>query len=146
LLPGGRQSPSRRFFLDQKTSTMTPTRQKALLVDRDGASIEQIKGRLVTLGFDVSVVTSGRACLQRLRRSSIDVLVLGTNVISESEPEVIDGIRKVRLKPSGIIATLGGDESVRQQLDIPHDLHLSEPEDVNELIEWVRGDWFCSCF
>jgi len=146
LLPGGRQSPSRRFFLDHKVSHKGPPHQKALLVEIDQQIVEKLRLELSKLGFSVNVACSGHDCAQRLRCSSFDVLILSADVVSQSDEQVLERIRKTRLKPSTIVAILGGHQDSVEQLNIPHDLHLASPLDLDQLVVWVTGEWFCSSF
>lgn len=114
---------------------------KKILVAEDNKLIQQtIAYKLVKDGFEVITVDDGRACLNMLENTNVDLLITDLYMPFVNGHEVISTIRNEwnNNLPIMVLSTAGAEDTVLKAFDLGGDDYMVKPFSLGELTIRVK--------
>ena len=114
---------------------------KRILVAEDNKLIQQtIAYKLVKDGFEVITVDDGKACLEKLESSEVDLLITDLFMPFINGHEVISTIRNEWKKnlPIMVLSSAGSEETVLKAFELGADDYMVKPFSLGELTVRVK--------
>ncbi|HET6557329.1 MAG TPA: response regulator transcription factor [Prolixibacteraceae bacterium] len=114
---------------------------KRILVAEDNKLIQQtIAYKLVKDGYDVITVDDGKACLELLENSKVDLLITDLFMPFVNGHEVISTIRNEwnNNLPIMVLSSAGAEESVLKAFELGGDDYMVKPFSLGELTIRVK--------
>jgi signal transduction histidine kinase len=119
-----------------------PTRQGRILVADDNADMRAYLMRILGERYDVDAVADGRAALEKLRRSTPDLVLTDVMMPSLDGFGVLAAIRndeRLRSLPVVLLSARAGEESRIEGLDAGADEYMVKPFSARELLACVAS-------
>jgi two-component system response regulator VicR len=114
---------------------------KRILVAEDNKLIQQtIAYKLVKDGFEVITVDDGKACLEKLEETEVDLLITDLFMPFINGHEVISTIRHEWKKslPIMVLSSAGSEETVLKAFELGADDYMVKPFSLGELTVRVK--------
>lgn len=117
--------------------TSPARRYHALIVEDDPAIRRLVEKLLLRQGIDIDTAADGRTAMEKLRRQAYSVLILDLMVPEVNGFELIDFLKKERLRtPVAVVSAVSQQSLSNLDLDIVK-LVISKPFDVDEFVKAV---------
>lgn len=113
-------------------------RATVLVVDDDPAIGRTLRLNLRARGYEVEVVTDGRAALQVVAARPPDLAILDLGLPDVDGIQVLARLRRTSDIPLLVLSARYGSETKVQALDLGADDYLTKPFDINELLARIR--------
>jgi two-component system KDP operon response regulator KdpE len=112
---------------------------RILVVDDEPEIGRALRVNLTAHGYDVTVVTSGEAALERLRvEHPPDLMILDLGLPGISGLEVCRRVRETSALPIIVLSVKGEEHDKVAALDLGADDYIAKPFGMNELLARVR--------
>jgi signal transduction histidine kinase/CheY-like chemotaxis protein/purine-cytosine permease-like protein len=134
------RAPRRRIKLEDQMSGYLGPRKRILVVDDQASQRAVLSAMLAPLGFDISEVASGAACLAEIARAMPDLVLLDIAMPAMDGGAVCRAIRaQGHASLPIIIVSANAFESTPQQIDpLSYNDFVVKPVSFNDLLSKIR--------